>query len=84
MEFLLSTSEKPLRVFISSRPDRDIRSRFLDKPNIEIEARHNKNDIRKFVEEEVVKHEGWIDMAASLREEIVRVAIQPERLRSWH
>ncbi|GAB1320797.1 NACHT domain-containing protein [Madurella fahalii] len=75
IEFLLSKSEKPLRILISSRPDRDIRSRFLDKPNIEIRAGHNENDIRKFVDEEIVKHEGWADMSPSLRDEIVKALL---------
>jgi hypothetical protein len=75
IEFLSSRSERPLKVFISSRPDRDIRRRFLDKPNIEIEATHNERDIRKFVDEEIIKHERWREMSPSLQEEIVRVLL---------
>lgn len=43
MEFLLSRTEKPLKVFISSRPDRDIRNRLFDKSYIKIQATHNEN-----------------------------------------
>lgn len=75
LEFLLREATKPLRLFISSRPDRDIRKRFLDKPNIEIQAGHNKTDIRKFVDEEIVKHDGWADMSVSLREDIIKVLL---------
>jgi len=56
IEFLLANSKRPVKVFISSRPDRDIRNRFLNKPNIEIQARHNEEDIRRFVDERIVKH----------------------------
>jgi hypothetical protein len=76
---LLSKSERPLKVFISSRPDRDIRQQFLSEPNsepnIEIQARHNEKDIRKFVDEEIIKHEAWRDMSPSLQEEIVKTLL---------
>jgi hypothetical protein len=75
IELLLSKSKSPLKVFISSRPDRDIRRRFLDGPNIEIQARHNEDDIRKFVSEEVIKHEGWGEMSPSLQEDVVKVLL---------
>ncbi|KAI1281178.1 hypothetical protein F5Y07DRAFT_321402 [Xylaria sp. FL0933] len=71
MEVLLSKSQQPLKIFISSRPDRDIRSRFLDRPNIEIEAWHNKRDIRIYVNKEIINHGGWKDMRDGLREKIV-------------
>ncbi|KAI0972635.1 hypothetical protein F4678DRAFT_46057 [Xylaria arbuscula] len=75
IEGLLSKSERPVKVFISSRPDRDIRSSFLDRPNIEIQATHNEEDIRKFVNEEIINHGGWEDMSADLQEEIIMVLL---------
>ncbi|KAK4220807.1 hypothetical protein QBC38DRAFT_163141 [Podospora fimiseda] len=71
IEFLLSKSERPLKVFISSRPCRDIQNRFRDKSNIEIQAAYNENDIRKFVDENIVKHEEWKDMAPRLQDDII-------------
>jgi hypothetical protein len=56
MEHLLQRSERPLKVFISSRPDGDIRDRFLSRPNIEIQAIDNQDDIAKFVNGKIVKH----------------------------
>lgn len=75
IKLLLSKSERPLKVFISSRPDQDIRSHFLSEPNIEIQARHNEKDIRKFVDTEIVNHEGWRDMPPSLQEDVVRTLL---------
>jgi hypothetical protein len=75
IKLLLSKSERPLKVFISSRPDQDIRSQFLSEPNIEILARHNKKDIEKFVYEEIINHEAWRDMSPSLQEEIVKTLL---------
>ncbi len=76
IEGLLSTSQRPLKVFISSRRDRDIRSKFLDKPNIEIKATHNEKDIEKFVNEEIINHGGWEDMSANLQSKIVMALLQ--------
>lgn len=76
IEFLLSNSNNALRVFISSRPDRDIRRQFVDKPNIEIQARHNEGDIRRFVQGEVMKHGNWKGMPQTLQDEIVQVLLQ--------
>ena len=76
IEFLLSKSRQPLRVFISSRADRDIRNKFLSKPNIEIQAKDNDKDIQMFVEEEITKHGNWKNMSASLKEEITRVLLE--------
>ena len=75
IKLLLSKSERPLKVFISSRPDQDIRSHFLSEPNIEIQARHNEKDIRKFVDKEIINHEGWRDMSPLLQEDVVRILL---------
>ena len=75
IEFLLSQSKSQLHVFISSRPDRDIRRRFACRPNIEIQAGHNEGDIQKFVRQEIVKHDGWVDMSPSLQKEIIDVLL---------
>lgn len=76
IEFLLSHSERPIKVFISSRPDRDIRRRFINTPNIEIQARHNEADIQRFVDEEIVKHGNWSDMSLLLKEDIMKCILE--------
>lgn len=73
--YLLSEAKQPLKVFISSRPDRDIRRRFLGEPSIEIEANQNKEDIRCYVNKEITRHENWGTMSPVLREEIVTVLL---------
>lgn len=73
VEKLLRESTKPIQIFISSRPDEDIRARFEEKPNIELQARHNKGDIQEFVQNEIVKHPRWKDMPTSLRNDIIEV-----------
>ncbi|KAH8698504.1 ankyrin repeat-containing domain protein [Talaromyces proteolyticus] len=76
IEFLTTNSKSLIRVFISSRPDRDIKNRFVDKPNIEIQATHNAEDIRKFVNGEIVKHGNWAEMSPALQEDIVEVLLE--------
>lgn len=76
LELLVSQSERPLKVFISSRPDADIRARFLSQPNIEIQADDNQNDIEKFVNEKIVKHLYWATMSDALRNDISKTLLQ--------
>ncbi|KAJ8124960.1 hypothetical protein O1611_g8681 [Lasiodiplodia mahajangana] len=68
---LLLKSRNTLKIFMSSRPDRDIRNRFIHKPNIEIQAAHTQQDIRRFVNEEISKHENWTHMASNLKDNII-------------
>ncbi|RMZ74751.1 hypothetical protein DV737_g5777, partial [Chaetothyriales sp. CBS 132003] len=58
MEDLLSKSERPLKIFISSRPDHDIQTLFTSRANIEIRATNNQGDIEKFLDEHV-KKDSW-------------------------
>jgi hypothetical protein len=75
LDLLLQKSERPLKIFISSRPDADIRDRFLSRPNIDIQATDNHDDIAKFVNEEIVKHRRWGRLSPSLREEVVETLL---------
>ncbi|CAI7649488.1 unnamed protein product [Penicillium bialowiezense] len=69
---LASKSDRPLKVFISSRPESDIKARFSGK-NIEIQAINNQGDIEKFVNAEIDKPRRWGPISADLRSEIVQV-----------
>lgn len=69
---LASKSDRPLKVFISSRPDNDIKTQFSGK-NIEIQAINNQGDIEKFVNAEIDKPRRWGPISADLRSEIVQV-----------
>lgn len=79
IEFLLSNSKSLLRVFITSRPDADIRHCFLSRPNIKIEATDNQDDIKKFVSEEVVKHRRWNKISTQLREDVVNTLLDQSK-----
>lgn len=49
LDDILARSSKPIKIFISSRPDEDIKYRFETGPNVDIQATDNQNDIIKFV-----------------------------------
>ena len=51
-EFLMD-SKKPVKIFISSRPDPTIEHQLESTPNIGIQAGDNQDDIKKFLEEEL-------------------------------
>ncbi|KUM61479.1 hypothetical protein ACN42_g5642 [Penicillium freii] len=69
---LVFYSNRPLKVFISSRPHEDIKTQF-SKRNIEIHAINNQSDIEKFVNAEIDKPRQWGPISPSLRSDIVRI-----------
>jgi hypothetical protein len=79
LEYLISRSENGLKVFISSRPDRDIRDRFLKTRNIEIQATDNEEDIRTFVRKEIIKHGNWESMSQDLQNDIVTMLFKKSK-----
>ncbi|KAI0512690.1 hypothetical protein F5B22DRAFT_648539 [Xylaria bambusicola] len=54
-----SKSSKPVRIFISSRPESDLRQRLIHLPNIGIEATDNGDDIAKFVRTSIERNGNW-------------------------
>jgi ankyrin repeat domain-containing protein 50 len=75
IDLFLSKSSKPLKIFISSRPDGDIRDCFRSRPNIEIQATHNHKDIEKYVNGMIIKHRRWKKMPTPLQENIVKTLL---------
>ena len=55
LDRLVDKSPGLLKVFISSRPERDIKYRFGVGPNLEIRATDNQEDIEMFVEESLAQ-----------------------------
>jgi hypothetical protein len=53
LDTLVTQSPKPVKVFISSRPDQDIKHRFGCGPNVHIKATDNRDDIAKFVDDKL-------------------------------
>ncbi|KAH8901279.1 hypothetical protein GQ53DRAFT_850827 [Thozetella sp. PMI_491] len=76
IDFLIFNAERPLKVFISSRPDFDIWSRFVSRPNIEIRATDNGEDITRFVNEQITEHQHWNRMSPELRETIITTLLE--------
>lgn len=68
---LISKSEQLLKVFISSRPENDIKTQFPGK-NIVIQAMNNQGDIEKFVHSEIDKLGKWEPISADLRIKVVK------------
>ncbi|KAI0475504.1 ankyrin repeat-containing domain protein [Xylariaceae sp. FL0804] len=75
IEYLISQTKNVVKVFISSRPELDILSRFRKKgtPNVEIQATDNDEDIQKFVRQKIETHKHWEMMSPILKDEIVNV-----------
>ena len=62
-------SSNLVKVFISSRPDLDIKHRLKGGPNMEIKATDNEKDIAKFVDDKIIdKPEWYCEISSELRE----------------
>jgi len=68
---VLENALKPVKIFVSSRPDGDIKEMFENEKKVYIQAADNQNDISKFIRREIVKHRRWKRMDVTLREDIV-------------
>lgn len=75
-DFLLDNASRPVKIFVSSRPDGDIKEKFKDRANIQIQATDNQNDIATFVDNEITKHRRWKKLSPQLREEIVKTLLK--------
>jgi ankyrin repeat domain-containing protein 50 len=70
-ENLLRDAVNPVKIFISSRPDGDIKDSLQSYSNITIQASDNDDDIATFVRGEIVRHRRWSRISAELRDEVV-------------
>lgn len=70
-DYFVENASRPVKIFISSRPDGDIKERFNSSANISIQATDNHSDISRFVENEITKHRRWRMMSVNLRNDII-------------
>ena len=72
LDQLIESSLRPIKIFISSRPDRDVKDRFECGPNIGIIPVDNEGDIAKFIDDRIRKSPpAWrSQLGASLLNEI--------------
>ncbi|CEN61006.1 hypothetical protein ASPCAL07675 [Aspergillus calidoustus] len=67
----IQDSEKPVKIFISSRPDPAIASELEGSPNIGIQAGDNQDDIRKYLDIELDKVSKKVAVLKRMKEEIM-------------
>jgi hypothetical protein len=71
-DYFVDHAQRPVKIFVSSRPDGDIKERFKNLANIEIQATDNHNDISKFVLGEITQHRRWNKMSMRLQNNILQ------------
>jgi hypothetical protein len=73
LDELVHSAGRPVKIFISSRLDQDIRQRYESGPNVAIRAVDNQDDISRYVEAKMADRPDWSGkMSSGLREEIVQ------------
>lgn len=78
LDMLVSQSPNLVKIFISSRPDRDIKHRFEGGPNMEVKATDNRDDITKFVADQIDNSppEWRCRISPALKEEICQTLVE--------
>lgn len=71
LEYLVNEAANPLKVFISSRPDGDIKEKLKKRSNIAVNVTRNYDDISIFVNNEIIRHRRWSGMPSDLQALIV-------------
>lgn len=81
LDFLGSIPERisrPVRIYITSRPEGDIRDCLINIPNLEIQATDNEADIAKFVKQTIETNGPWkqlLQKSPRLKKEIVETLL---------
>lgn len=73
LDDVLDHSSKPIKIFISSRPNPDIRYRFESGPNVGIQATDNQDDIAKLVAAQIEEDDKSRQnkLSSKLKEDII-------------
>jgi ankyrin repeat protein len=73
LDDLVQGAGRPVKVFIASRLDQDIKERFEGGPNVAIRAVDNRDDIARYVGAEIASRPDWTrKVSDSLCEEVVQ------------
>jgi hypothetical protein len=73
LDKLVRVAVRPVKVFVSSRLDRDIRERFASGPNFGIHATDNRDDIALFLAAEIERRPQWANRVPKrVQEESIR------------
>ena len=73
IDLLFCRSKTPLKLFISSRTDGNLKNSFHSHLSIVIHPGNNQEDIRIFIQKEITAHSRWEKMSVDLREHILKV-----------
>jgi ankyrin repeat protein len=67
----IQDAEKPVKIFISSRPDPAIATELQDSPNVGIQAGDNQDDIKKYLNIELDKQSKKVAVLKRMKDEIM-------------
>lgn len=71
-----ASDSKPVKVFVSSRPQEDVRRSLDIYPVIQMQERRNAQDIASFVRAKIAGHRRWSKMPQGFQEEIIEKLLE--------
>jgi ankyrin repeat protein len=72
----IQDAEKPVKIFISSRPDPGLAAELQRRPSIEIQAGDNQDDIQKYLEVELDKRAKTVSVLKRMKEEMMDTLLE--------
>ena len=78
LDWIVQEAKNPVKILVSSRPEKDIKPRFERGPNIGIRITDNKGDIAKFVTSEIQSWSTrwWHKVSSTLKDEICETLVE--------
>ncbi|KAF4974626.1 hypothetical protein FZEAL_8485 [Fusarium zealandicum] len=85
LDELLSSSSHPIKIFIASRNDGDLKARYQEGRHLEIQATDNQGDIEQFVQDKLDKSPQFRDkISMETQQEVISVfRIKSQQMFQW-
>lgn len=76
LDWFVRHSQKPVRIFVSSRPDPSILSQLSSGPTIDIQASDNRDDIRKYLDLEIDRVAKKVKALEKMKPEVMETLLE--------
>lgn len=76
LDWFVGHSQKPVRIFVSSRPDPSILGQWSSGPTIDIQASDNRDDIRKYLDLEIDRVAKKVKALEKMKNEVMETLLE--------
>ncbi|KAJ0120568.1 hypothetical protein J7T55_015297 [Diaporthe amygdali] len=70
------SKDQPVKIFVSTRPEKDMLRHFDKYPAIRMQEKHNTDDIAIFVRTQIAEHHRWSKMSEQFRTDVIDTLLE--------